>query len=237
MLPPSDQRFVEESPAARAPIATAIRDFAAQLPTGAAVLDAGAGEAPYRPLFEHCEYLTQDWSETVHPGGRVADVVADLQSLPLPADRFDAVVLTEVLEHIRRPEAALAELARVLRPGGQLLVTVPFVCELHEEPYDFYRYTPYALRAMLEDAGFTAISVDPSAGWFTTAAQLMRHQGLSTGPTQQRQSLGQRAVAFGYRALGGLLLRVADRLDNRLDQRRALPPGWIARARVPERAA
>lgn len=230
MLPASVQTFVDEAPAARRPIARAVADFAAGLPADSSVLDAGAGEAPYRPLFDHCEYLTQDWAETVHPGGRTADVIADLETLPLPDRRFDAVVLTEVLEHVRRPVPTLTELARVLRPGGRLLVTVPFVCELHEEPYDFYRYTPYALRSMLEESGFESIEVAPSAGWFTTAAQVMRHQGLATGPLSGRHSLKQRLVALGYRVAGRVLLRFADRLDQAIDTRRALPPGWIATA-------
>ena len=236
MLPAPVQRFVDEAPAARRPVATAVAQFAAELPEGTSVLDAGAGEAPYRMLFDHCEYLTQDWSETVHPGGRNADVIADLASLPLPDARFDAIVLTEVLEHVRRPEETLAELRRVLRPSGRLLVTVPFVCELHEEPYDFYRYTPYALRSMREEAGFEVDAVEPSAGWFTTAAQVMRHQGLATGPMPGRQTLTQRGLAFVYRTLSAILLRIAERLDAGLDQRRALPPGWIARARVPASA-
>ena len=90
----------------------------------------------------------------------------------MPEASFEAVVCTEVLEHVLRPGKVLEEFVRVLAPGGRLCLTVPFAWPLHEEPFDFYRYTKYSLSDLLESAGFVAIAIDPRSGYFTTLAQL-----------------------------------------------------------------
>lgn len=230
MLPDSLQAFVAQSPIQRTPIAEAVAAAAAALPAGARVLDAGAGEAPYRPLFAHCDYVTQDWPGTVHPGARATDIVGDLHDLDVPDASFDAVVLTEVLEHVAEPEQVLGELRRVLRPGGRLFLTVPFVGELHEEPHDHYRYTSHGLRGLLDRAGFEQVTVAPLTGWFSTFAHVLRHQGLSTARPDAPMGLGARVVAFAFYLLSRGVARVAPALDRRLDHRHALPIGWSARA-------
>lgn len=82
-------------------------------------------------------------------------VRADLAGpLPFTDGSFDGAVCTEVLEHVVDPIAVLREIARVVRPGGRVLVTVPFVFHYHEDPQDFRRYTPAGLGGVLADAGF-----------------------------------------------------------------------------------
>jgi SAM-dependent methyltransferase len=78
----------------------------------------------------------------------------------LPDGSVDCVVLTEVLEHIYEPGLALRELHRLLRPGGILMGSVPFARGEHEAPHDYYRYTSFALRRLLADAGFEVSRVD-----------------------------------------------------------------------------
>ncbi len=226
--------FVREAPVHRAAIAEQVRATAAATPAGARVLDAGSGDAPYRPLFAHCAYMTHDWESSPHSGARSADVVSDLADLPLPDGDLDLVVCTEVLEHVPDPARALAELARVLRPGGRVLITVPFVGELHEEPFDYYRYTPYALEHLLGGAGLTDVEVTPLTGWYSTLAHVLRHNALSTRG-QPRPSRATHAVSFLILAFSELFRRVAPALD-RLDERRALPIGWAATARRPGEA-
>jgi SAM-dependent methyltransferase len=216
--------FVAEAPLERAAILAFVAEAAAALPRGSRVLDAGAGDAPYRELFGGHDYVTADWSNSPHAGGRDADVVAPLDALPLRDASFDAVVCTQVLEHVPRPATVLAELGRVLRPGGRLWLTVPFVGELHEEPFDFYRYTPYALRELLAEAGFRGTDVRPLGGYFTALAQLSRNCGPAIGAAGQGD-LARRAVA----AAGRLAARALPALD-RLDRRRALPVGWACTA-------
>ncbi len=227
-LPPGVRSFVAEAPLVRAAIAKAVAAVAAATPQGADVLDAGAGDAPYRSLFAHCDYLTHDWSQSPHPGARSADLISDLAELHVDAGSFDLVVCTEVLEHVPYPAAALTELHRVLRPGGRIFVTVPFVGDLHEEPHDYYRYTSHGLRHLLTDAGFVSIEIAPLTGWYSTLSHVLRNAGLSTRAAH-RPSRRTRLAAFVALVVSGLLGRLAPLLD-RLDERHALPVGWAATA-------
>ncbi len=90
------------------------------------MLDVGAGDAPYRELFEHTEYVTVDWDRSVHKGARSASIIASADMLPVDDGSVDLVLLTQVLEHVPDPASVLAEMARVLKPGGTLYATVPF---------------------------------------------------------------------------------------------------------------
>ena len=90
---------------------------------------------------------------------------ADLnRPLPFAEASFDTVLLTDVLEHIARPEQLIAESARVLRPGGKVIVTVPFFYWIHEEPHDYYRYTEHALARFCDEAGLDVLSLEPYGG-------------------------------------------------------------------------
>jgi SAM-dependent methyltransferase len=145
-----------------------VRRAAAQVAPGARVLDAGAGECIYRPLFEGKRYVSADrgvgdagWDYTA------LDALADLERVPFASATFDFVLCTETLEHVARPATVLAELRRVLKPGGTLALSVPFLHPVHQAPHDYYRYTPYGLRHLLAEAGFGAVEVTASGGYFT----------------------------------------------------------------------
>jgi SAM-dependent methyltransferase len=203
------------------------------LRTGARVLDAGAGAAPYRSLFGHCDYVTQDWPNSVHSQAITPDVVADLHELPLDDATFDFVLCTEVLEHVNDPRRVLRELGRILRPGGRLLLTTPFVIELHEEPYDFFRYTPHALRSLVEGAGLRVELIEPLTGWWSTLAHTVRHSGLATRPLDRPARSTTRLAGAMTLILSVPLAWLAPRLD-RLDERRALPLGFSCVAVRPD---
>jgi SAM-dependent methyltransferase len=226
--------FVRESPVHRPAIVAAVRRFAAGLPPGARVLDAGAGMAPYRELFAHCEYVTHDWPASPHERATSADVVADLCALPLADASFDAALCTEVLEHVATPLAAVDELCRVLRPGGRILVTVPFVAQLHEEPHDHYRFTSYGLRGLLERGGFQVDSVEPLTGYFRTVVHTLRVGGLAIRARDRPSRPATRLAGLLLQALSVLLHPLARTLDG-LDEHRGLPLGWAALASVPRR--
>ena len=167
-----------------------MREAAAAAPAGARVLDAGAGDAPYRELFAHTDYKTTDWTESPHPGARSADIIASLDALPVEDASFDVVLCTQVLEHVAEPARVLAELRRVLRDGGELWLTVPFVGELHEEPHDHYRYTSYGLQGLCERAGFGEVRTWPLGGYFTAMAQLARNMGRRRASAPARATSG-----------------------------------------------
>lgn len=124
------------------------------------VLDAGAGYGAWRPVLRECgRAVAVDFSAGERP-----DVAADLKSLPYPDDTFDAVFCSQVLEHEREPTALLAELHRVSKPGGTLVLTAPHVSRLHDAPGDYFRFTAYGLRLLAEKAAFVAEEAVPCGG-------------------------------------------------------------------------
>lgn len=125
------------------------------------VLDFGCGSKPYESVFTRAtNYVGVDIevSGHGHQNSRV-DVFYDGKSLPFPDGHFDAVVSFEVFEHVFNLEEVLREIRRVLKPGGKLLVTIPFAWHEHEAPYDFARYTSYGIRHVLQNAGFEVLAV------------------------------------------------------------------------------
>jgi SAM-dependent methyltransferase len=173
--------FVAQFPEERGTIFEFVREVAAALPPGTRLADVGAGDAPYRELFAHLDYVTVDWEHSVHPGARRVDIVASAERIPVADGSFDAVLSTQVLEHVAEPVSVLAELRRILRPGGRLFLTVPLAWELHEQPFDFYRYTPSGLEHLLRRAGLAQIEVRPRNDCFSTLAQLLRNAGVAMG--------------------------------------------------------
>lgn len=124
------------------------------------VLDVGCGNAPYRTLFAHARYFGIEIPSGSERGSgkHGADLFYDGRSLPLRDACVDHVLCSQVLEHVFEPTAFLAELYRVLRPGGRLLVTVPFVWDEHEQPYDYARYSSFGLAHLAKQAGFDVIA-------------------------------------------------------------------------------
>ncbi len=132
------------------------------------VVDLGCGTAPYREdiLGVAGSYVGVDWPGTMHDTGRV-DVFADV-SAPLPfADACaDTVTVFKVLEHLREPGMFLRECFRVLRPGGHVIILVPFLHQVHEAPHDYFRYTRYGLEYLLKRAGFEDVAVHEKSGFW-----------------------------------------------------------------------
>jgi SAM-dependent methyltransferase len=132
------------------------------------LFDLGSGDSPYRDFFleQANQYVAVDWAGTYH--NAKADIIADLNmSLPIDSETADTVVSLSVMEHLCEPQMMLNETYRILKPLGYLLLQVPWQWRIHEEPYDFFRYTPFALKYMLAKAGFEEIVIKPQSGFFT----------------------------------------------------------------------
>jgi len=141
--------------------------FAALVPSGALVLDAGAGSGPYKSLFDHARYESADFEQVDKPYQK-STYLCDLKKIPVEDARFDFIVFNQVMEHLPEPKLVLAELYRVLKPGGRMIYTGPLFYEEHEKPYDFYRYTQFGLRYLLESTGYNIDRLDWLEGYFGT---------------------------------------------------------------------
>jgi SAM-dependent methyltransferase len=129
-----------------------------QIRAGALVVDLGCGEQPWRPLIESlgARYLGADVGQNAS-GSVAVRCLAD--RVPLRPQSADLVLCTEVLEHVPNPGHALREVHRILRPGGAVIVTTPFLYPVHEPPWDFQRLTRYQLERLSREAGFTPVSL------------------------------------------------------------------------------
>lgn len=135
------------------------------------LLDIGCGREPYRALFSGVEwYVGIDLPSTGY-GTRALDVLGDAHNLPFGASTFDTVLCTEVLEHVPEPSQVLSEVNRVLKPGGVLILTVPLTWGLHEAPHDYYRYTEFGVRYLVEKAGFSLVVLNKTCGVWAAAGQ------------------------------------------------------------------
>lgn len=123
------------------------------------VLDIGCADGWARScISSSCDYIGLDYPGTAHGLYHTRpDIFADGALLPFQDESFDTVLLLEVLEHVSRPGRVLTEIQRVLRPGGTLLLSMPFLYPLHDAPYDYQRYTSPGLIHALQDVG-----LDPS---------------------------------------------------------------------------
>jgi SAM-dependent methyltransferase len=137
------------------------------------LLDFGCGSQPYRHLFQVDEYIGLDIEESGHSNTyKKADYFYDGHTIPFGDRQFDSIFSSEVLEHVFNLEHILTELHRVLKDEGQLLITVPFVWDEHEIPYDFARYTSFGLTHLLKQHGFTVIAQEKTTTYVETIFQM-----------------------------------------------------------------
>lgn len=144
------------------------REYAQTLPYRGRVVDLGCGKAPYKDIIldKAEEYIGVDWQNSMHDQSAV-DVFADLSKrLPFDDAYADTVVSFEVLEHLPEPDFFLSECNRVLKTTGVLFLTVPFMWHVHEEPYDYFRYTRYGLQYLLEKNGFSEVIIEEKTGFW-----------------------------------------------------------------------
>lgn len=139
------------------------------------LLDIGSGFTPYKSLVldypsQVTKYIGLDLKDNIY---QTPDLAWDGLTIPLEENSVDCALATEVFEHCSEPETVMREAWRVLRPGGMLFFTVPFLWPLHDVPHDEYRYTPFALERHLRNAGFTEVSLQAQGGWDASLAQMI----------------------------------------------------------------
>lgn len=136
------------------------------------LLDIGCGTKPYQPLFVQTTYKGLDYRKAGENQNPHADYLYDGGRFPLKARMFEYALATEVLEHVFEPDLFIEEIARILKPGGFLLLTVPFMWDEHEQPYDYARYTSFGIKALLEKHGFQIVEQVKTGDYIETLGQL-----------------------------------------------------------------
>ena len=130
------------------------------------LLDLGCGKVPLYAAYQGSvtDIFCVDWANSLHKNQHL-DLELDLTgNFPFADNEFDTIILSDVLEHIAVPEHIWKEMARVLSRGGTLLMNVPFFYWLHEEPYDYYRYTEHALRRFVDISGMRLVQLSSIGG-------------------------------------------------------------------------
>jgi SAM-dependent methyltransferase len=186
------------------------------LPKGCRILDAGAGELVNRPLCNHLDYISQDFCQYEGSGDSQGlqtgqwdttqiDLVCDIINIPEPDASFDAILCSEVLEHIPDPTLALDEFRRLLKPGGTLILTAPFASLVHFAPYHYCSgFSRYWYEHHLAKRGFQVSELTANGDWFSYCEQEMRRLG---GMSRQR---GDWSWPFAYMLgiFGSLYFRI-----------------------------
>jgi SAM-dependent methyltransferase len=139
------------------------------------VLDAGAGTCPYKKYFSLCNYVSQDFCENEYGLSYApVDIKSEIYNIPRPDSSFDYILCSQVLEHLKYPRKAFKEFNRLLKPGGQLWLSCPLAWEEHDTPYDFFRYTKYALTLLGEEENFKTVRITPTGGRFISTGKFIK---------------------------------------------------------------
>lgn len=161
-----------------------IKCFAKKYNFEGKVLDLGCGQKPYENLFGNSEYAGIDfesYSKSKDIPDRKPDYYFDEQyskdlTLPFESESFDHAVSFQVLEHYKKPELMISEIARIIKSGGLILLSYPFIYALHEEPNDYQRLTHYKLKELFKKNDCEIIETKKQGGFFSTVSMLANEQ-------------------------------------------------------------
>lgn len=213
------------------------------------LFDVGVSEGPYRDIFEPkvTRYVGMEYPPAILDKQpemwsmlakvkTLVQVFGDGGRLPVQTSSVDTVLSTEVLEHVPDPKRLVNEMARVLKPGGKLLLTVPFIQPLHELPSDYFRFTPSSLRCFVEDAGLEVESITPRGNFASANGAMLSQWLLRSFGAKSRQSDGS-VILSTWRSV--LLLpvtaaiQVGFHLASKLTNDQAVCQGYAVVARRP----
>lgn len=156
---------------ARRGLAFEIKSLAKEL--NGKILDVGCGTKPYESFFNYSDYIGLEYDTGIDSEKKTADYYYDGKTFPFDSESFDSVICNQVLEHVFEPKEFLSEINRILKPGGKFLITVPFVWDEHEQPYDFARYSSFGIVYLLEKNGFKILKQRKSVSNIAVIFQLL----------------------------------------------------------------
>ena len=154
----------------------AIRKFiefaSSQVEPSDVILDAGSGDKqPYKGFFSHAKYESTDIEQSPDNDHTF---LCSLDSIPRPDNTYNAIVCTQVLEHVEFPHRVINEFYRILEGGGKLFLSAPQGARAHGQPYHFFNFTEYGLASMFRHAGFDIEFIRPNGGYFWNLAKRIR---------------------------------------------------------------
>lgn len=184
------------------------------------LLDIGCGNKPYEGMFDGrvTRYIGCDAAQSSNSR---ADVISSATELPFKDASCDTVLITQVIEHVADHRTLLREAFRILRGKGVLILSGPMYWELHEEPYDFFRFTEHGLRFLLEDSRFAGIEIVNNGGKWALCGLVVIHT--------------IRATRLHHEFLIHAINRIFAYLDDRYPSRTSTI-NYVAVARKPENA-
>lgn len=160
-----------------------LKSALSNIPYGSRILDAGAGELTNKSLCSHLQYVSQDLCEYDGEGNfeglqtgkwdtNLIDLVCDITAIPEPNESFDAILCSEVFEHLPDPLKALDEFSRLLKPGGILILTAPFASLVHFAPYHYSSgFSRYWYEYHLPNRGYEITELSANGDWFSYLRQ------------------------------------------------------------------
>jgi SAM-dependent methyltransferase len=196
------------------------------------VLDVGcAGCVIQAALYKAKKYIGLDYPATASGlYGTSPDVFGNASRLPFPDACFDTILMLDVLEHVTEPHAAMREASRVLRSGGRLLLTIPFAYPLHDQPYDYQRFTKHGLMHGLQEAGLTPTTIHEVADGIEATASCLA-LALSQGAIDAIADRGWRMLLAPMILLVIPLINIVGwAMSALLPARQLIPAGYYVQA-------
>ena len=148
---------------------TKLMEFAAsKIKPGELVLDAGAGECHYKKYFNHAKYESCDFDDSFDEKSKqgIHTFICNIEKIPRSDNYYDAIINTNVLEHVENPQKVIDEFYRILKPGGKLFLDVPQGLGVHGAPYNYFNFLIYGLESIFKKSGFKIIFIKPIKGIF-----------------------------------------------------------------------
>ncbi len=185
----------------------------------------GFRESVYMPFFNNVDYVTVDfWNDRFIFDGQE---LADTYSLPLDTGTFDIVITTKIiLEHVSEPLATISEFSRILKPGGELFLIVPFAMSIHQPPHDYFRFTEHGIRYLLNKAGLEVVYLRPTHSAFITAIDALTHSNFF-------EVLPKSLSGYSKKYWKRWMIPLAMRLDRKIADTGKLCRHYVCRAKKP----
>ena len=177
------------------------------------ILDVGCGNKPYESLFTSSKE-SYTGCDVVQSSENKVDVICKATELAYDADQFDTLFSTQVMEHVDNSDLMMKECNRVLKPGGVFIISVPLCWELHEEPYDFFRFTKYGLKELCDRNNFEVLEIISNGGKWAAITQMNINMIYSTF---KKKNLIVKGLKFLFINLHftALINRLAIRIDKK----------------------